>query len=160
MHKTKERRGIAQGARRKNARGERPVATVQVKLKVHFFDTDAMAVAHHANYLRWFEIARVEFLREAGITLNQMMHDGFVFPITDISCKYRASAKFDDVVAVSATPAALTPVKMAFDYLVARESDGRILAKGHTQNVFTNIKTGRIARLPEEYYAKLKAMEK
>ena len=45
----------------------------RVTHKVNFYDTDAMAVVHHANYIRWFEIGRVEFLREAGITLTEMM---------------------------------------------------------------------------------------
>ena len=56
--------------------------------KVNFYDTDAMAVVHHANYIRWFEIGRVEFLRAAGITLTEMMDDGYVFPITEVSAKY------------------------------------------------------------------------
>lgn len=56
-----------------------------VRHKVNFYDTDAMAVVHHSNYIRWFEIGRVEFLREAGITLNQLMDDGYVFPITEVS---------------------------------------------------------------------------
>lgn len=134
--------------------------TTRVKVKVHFFDTDAMAVVHHANYLRWFEMGRVEFMREAGITLNEMMRDGYVFPITEVRCAYRASAKYDDVVVIETTPTALTPVKMAFHYRVVREADGQILAEGHTQNVFTSMKTGKITKLPKTYYEKLKAMEK
>lgn len=136
------------------------MAVSKVRIKVNFFDTDAMGVVHHANYLRWFEIGRVELLREAGITLGDMMKDGFVFPITEVACKYRSSAKFDDYVVIETTPAVLTPVKMAFDYRIIRDADGALLAEGHTQNLFTYIETGKIARLPKGYYEKLKAMEK
>ena len=59
--------------------------------KVNFYDTDAMAVVHHSNYIRWFEIGRVEFLRQAGITLTELMDDGYVFPITEVSAKYMNS---------------------------------------------------------------------
>lgn len=135
------------------------MAKTVVKVKVNFFDTDAMAVAHHANYLRWFEIGRVEFLRAAGITLQALMDAGYVFPITEARCKYRSSAKFDDVLIVETLPVALTPVKMAFDYRVLREADGVLLAEGFTQNVFTRMDTGRITKLPAVYYERLKAMD-
>lgn len=136
------------------------MAATKLKVKVNFFDTDAMAVVHHANYLRWFEMGRVELLREAGITLNALIEDGIVFPITEVACNYRSSAKFDDIVVIETTPVALTPVKMAFDYRVVRDVDGEVLAQGYTQNVFTSLKTGKIMKLPQKYYEKLKAIEK
>ena len=68
----------------------------RVEHHVDFFDTDAMEVVHHSNYIRWFEIGRVEFLRMAGITLGQLMEDGYVFPITDISAKFLSPGYFDD----------------------------------------------------------------
>ena len=125
--------------------------------RVNFYDTDAMAVVHHANYIRWFEIGRVEFLRAAGITLNELMADGFVFPITEVQASYTASGKFDDDLVIETTPTALTRVKMAFDYRILREADGTVLVTGHTQHVFTSMATGKITRLPEKYYTKLQA---
>lgn len=129
-----------------------------VRHKVNFYDTDAMAVVHHSNYIRWFEIGRVEFLREAGITLNQLMDDGYVFPITEVSAKYVNSAKFDDELIIETTPEALTKAKMAFTYRILRASDDTLLVTGRTQNVFTSMETGKITRLPDAYYNKLKAM--
>ncbi|MGL6016755.1 MAG: acyl-CoA thioesterase [Selenomonadaceae bacterium] len=129
----------------------------QARYKVNFYDTDAMAVVHHANYIRWFEIGRVEFLRQAGITLSELMADGYVFPITDVQASFLAPGKFDDELLIEAVPAQLTRAKMAFDYRVLRAADGIVLVTGHTQNVFTYRDTGRIARLPEKYYTKLQA---
>ena len=128
--------------------------------KVNFYDTDAMAVVHHANYIRWFEIGRVEFLRAAGITLTEMMDDGYVFPITEVSAKYMNSARFDDELLIETTPEALTKAKMAFTYRVLRKSDNLLLVTGSTQNVFTSMETGHITRLPAKYYERLqKALE-
>ncbi len=128
---------------------------------VNFYDTDAMAVVHHSNYIRWFEIGRVEYLRSIGITLGELMDDGFVFPITDVQAKYVSPGKFDDVVLIETTATALTKAKMAFDYRIIRKADGEVMVTGHTQNVFTSKDTGRIARLPEKYYCVLAtAMEK
>lgn len=128
---------------------------------VNFYDTDAMAVVHHSNYIRWFEIGRVEYLRSIGITLGELMDDGFVFPITDVRAKYVSPGKFDDVVLIETTPTALTKAKMAFDYRIIRKADGEVMVTGHSQNVFTSRETGRITRLPEKYYCVLAAaMEK
>ncbi|MGN1049224.1 MAG: acyl-CoA thioesterase [Selenomonadaceae bacterium] len=132
--------------------------TVSVKHKVNFYDTDAMAVVHHSNYIRWFEIGRVEFLREAGITLGELMDDGYLFPIVDVSAKYLNPAYFDDQLIIETIPTALTKAKMAFDYRILREKDGIVLVTGHTQNVFTCRATGKITRLPDKYYDKLKIM--
>lgn len=129
-----------------------------VREKVRFVETDAMGVVHHSNYFRWFEMGRVEFLRQAGITLTELIAEGIVFPITDVSCKYKASARFDDIILIETRPDEITAVKMVFNYRVVRESDGLLLAIGRTQNVFTN-NNGKIVRLPEIYCAKLKAIE-
>ena len=128
---------------------------VRVEHRVNFYDTDAMAVVHHANYIRWFEIGRVAFLRQAGITLNELMEDGYVFPITEVSAKFLASGRFDDVLVIETSPTALTKAKMAFDYRVLRPADGAVLVTGHTQNVFTSRETGHIVRLPAKYQEKL-----
>ena len=124
---------------------------------VNFYDTDAMAVVHHSNYIRWFEIGRVEYLRAIGITLNELMEDGFVFPITEVRAKYVSPGKFDDVVQIETTATALTKAKMAFDYRILRKADGELMVMGHSQNVFTRQDTGKITRLPDKYYTLLKA---
>lgn len=134
----------------------------RVEYHVNFYDTDAMEVVHHSNYIRWFEIGRVEFLRMAGITLNDLMADGILFPITDVSAKFLSRGRFDDVLVIETTPTALTKVKMAFDYRILKKDEAQgqetVLVTGHTQNVFTNGKTGKIMRLPDKYYTKLAAM--
>jgi len=125
---------------------------------VNFYDTDAMNVVHHANYIRWFEIGRVEFLRLCGITLDDLMADGYLFPITDVSAKFVNPGRFDDILVIETTPAALTKAKMAFDYRILKKDDEAVLVTGHTQNVFTHRETGKIMRLPDKYYTKLAAM--
>jgi len=130
---------------------------VTVHEKVRFVETDAMGVVHHSNYFRWFEMGRVEFLKQAGISLNELIAEGILFPITNVECKYRASAKFDDHILIETQPAELTAVKMIFHYKIMREADGLLLATGQTQNVFTNMQ-GKIIKLPSDYVNKLKAV--
>ena len=125
--------------------------------RVNFYDTDAMAVVHHSNYIRWFEIGRVEYLRSIGITLEEMMEDGYVFPIVEVYAKYHSPARFDDELIIETTAKDLTKVKMVFDYKIFNKRDRKLLVTGRTQNVFTSRETGQITRLPAKYYEKLGA---
>ena len=89
------------------------------------------------------------------------MEDGFVFPITEISAKFHSPGYYDDDLLIETTATELNKVKMAFDYKIIREKDGELLVTGHTQNVYTSRKTGKITRLTEKYYTKLEvAMKK
>ncbi|MBU2703278.1 acyl-CoA thioester hydrolase [Sporomusaceae bacterium BoRhaA] len=128
---------------------------ITVKDKVRFVETDLMGVVHHSKYFNWFEMGRVEYLRSIGISLNELLAQNIVFPITDVSCKYRSSARFDDIVLIQTTLKEVSKVKMVFTYEVMKEADTTLLATGETQNVFTDGK-GKIIRLPDCYYEPLR----
>ncbi len=129
--------------------------SIKINFRVHFYDTDTMGIVHHANYIRWFETGRVEYLRSIGITLTDLIHDNILFPITEIKANYHNPAQFDDELELETTALELTKVKMEFSYKLRRISDGQILVTGYSRNVFTNATTGRIIRLPEKYTSKL-----
>jgi len=127
---------------------------ITIQEKVRFVETDLMGVVHHSNYFRWFEMGRVEYLRQADILLTDLLADGIVFPITHVDCQYKASAKFDDTILIETTLEDVSPVKMVFTYKVVKKVDQMLLAIGSTQNVFTN-NHGKIIRLSSNYYDKL-----
>jgi acyl-CoA thioester hydrolase len=129
---------------------------VPVKVRVRFVETDVMGVVHHSNYFHWFEMGRVEYMRQAGVLLPEMMAEGILFPISDVSCHYRASAKFDDWIVIETTLVDLSKVKMVFNYRVLRQDDEILLATGSTKNAFADA-NGKIVRLPEKYFERLKA---
>ena len=132
---------------------------ITVQEKVRFVETDMMGVVHHSNYFRWFEMGRVEYLRQADVLLTELMAEGIVFPITHVDCQYRASAKFDDIILIETFLEELTPVKMIFTYKVFRLEGKILLASGSTQSVFTD-NQGKIIRLPKKYYEKLQSSVK
>lgn len=129
---------------------------ITVREKVRFVETDMMGVVHHANYFQWFEVGRVEYLRQAGVYLLDLIGDGILFPITEVHCKYKASALFDDYVLIETTMTGLSRAKMVFSYRVVREADGVVLAEGKTENVFTGAE-GKIIRLSPQVFQKLEA---
>ncbi|MBR2519944.1 MAG: acyl-CoA thioesterase [Selenomonadaceae bacterium] len=127
--------------------------TVTITERVKFFDTDTMGVVHHSNYIRMFETGRVEFLRTLGISLNEMMSDGILFPIVEVNAKFHSPAQFDDVLEISTIAEALTRAKMQFRYEIRRRGEEKILAEGSSTNVFTH--DGKICRLPEKFFERL-----
>lgn len=125
------------------------------KRRVNFYDTDLMGVVHHANYIRYFEEARVEYLRAAGWDLMELMDEGIVFPIVEVEAKYKESARYDEIILIHTYMRNVDRVKLEIEYEAVSEKTGRVLATGRTVNTFTDTKTGRIVRLPKEKVAGL-----
>ena len=125
------------------------------KRRVTFYETDGMKVVHHANYLKYMEEARVEYLRRGGLDLNDLMDEGIVFPSVKVSVKYHKPAHYDDVLLIETYLRRVDRVRLDFDYEIRLESTGDLLTTGHTVNTYTKVDTGRIARLPKEQIAAL-----
>jgi acyl-CoA thioester hydrolase len=124
---------------------------IEIITRVRMAETDLMQVAHHANYFRWFEMARVEYLRARGLVLKGLIDKGVLFPIKEVHCDYIESARYDDELMIRAKLIAFTKVKIVFTYQMLRKSDKMLLAEGETTNVFTDL-SGKITRLPDEIF--------
>ena len=127
---------------------------ITIRDRVRFVETDMMGVVHHANYLRWFEMGRVAYLRACGITLGELMDAGVIFPITEVKAQYKNSCTFDDDFEVQVRMTWFNKAKMEFDYKILRLRDGSVAVEGHTRNVFTD-KEGRIIRLEPQWFDKI-----
>ncbi|MGM9561918.1 MAG: acyl-CoA thioesterase [Phascolarctobacterium sp.] len=127
---------------------------ITIRDRVRFVETDMMGVVHHANYLRWFEMGRVAYLRACGITLGELMDAGVIFPITEVKVQYKNSCTFDDDFEVQVRMTGFNKAKMEFDYKIIRLRDGAVAVEGHTRNVFTD-KEGRIIRLEPQWFDKI-----
>jgi acyl-CoA thioester hydrolase len=130
---------------------------IAIKDRVRFVETDMMGVVHHSNYLRWFEMARVEYLRRANVLLPELISAGILFPITEVHCKYIQSARFDEIIRIEVNLAEFSRVKLCFRYRVLSDERDALLAEGSTQNVFTG-NNGRIVRLPQIYHDRIAAV--
>ncbi|MFH1776466.1 MAG: thioesterase family protein [Candidatus Omnitrophota bacterium] len=117
------------------------------KLRVRYAETDQMGIVYYANYFIWFEVARVEFLRRAGIAYKQLEHDGMYLIVTKAACHYRAPALYDDTIIVKTTVADYKNTSFNFVYKV-QNSSGKILAEGETAHVFVN-KRRKPVKIPD-----------
>ena len=132
--------------------------TVHTDYRVIYGDTDQMGVVYYANYLRFFERGRTEFLNELGFDYSAMETAGTFVAVVDAYVKYRQSAKFNDLVSIETTLTDLGRVRMRFDYRVIRRTAGEetVLVTGHTTHACMD-STGRPRRIPKEVAATLAA---
>jgi acyl-CoA thioester hydrolase len=100
-------------------------------LRVRFCDTDLMGIVHHATYLAYFEMGRVEWLRRRSVTYSDWTARDIHLPVVEASVRYRAPARFDDLLVVDTLLVELRAASLRFDYRLER--DGVLLAEGSTR---------------------------
>ena len=114
-----------------------------------------MGVAYHANYFVWFEMARTELMREAGCAYRDVEDDdGVFFPVVNAGARYLAPARYDDRLEVDVRIAALTRVRVRFEYELRNVESGKLLANGFTEHGTVG-RNGRPRRMPEELRRRL-----
>ena len=119
--------------------------TTQIRVEYHH--TDQMGIVHHSNYVKFFEVARTEWLRAVGLTYAEMERRGVMMPIVEVNVKYRQPAYYDELIAVTAFVEELPMARMTFRYEIHGE-DGRAIATGSTTLGFIDKVTRRPQRAP------------
>ncbi len=125
------------------------------EVTVRYAETDCMGVVHHSVYPVWFEIARTDFIKEAGMSYADMEKAGIMLPVTGISCRYRLPARYDDTLVITAEVTRLTPARIEFAYTVIKKGEEGIIAEGTSSHGFVDSSTFRPLNLkkvmPELY---------
>jgi acyl-CoA thioester hydrolase len=131
---------------------------VRVPIRVIYGDTDQMGVVYYANYLRYFEAARNEFIRSKGLRYRDFEAEHrLLLPVAEAHVSYRTPARYDDLLAVEISLGEARRASARFDYRIVRE-DGELLATGHTVHACVDLE-GRVRRLPAPLLAALSAGE-
>ena len=108
----------------------------ETRVRVRYAETDQMGVVYHANYLIWFEVGRVEYIRQLGLDYKSMeREEGCGIAVVDVSVRYKAPARYDDELVVQTTLLAARGPVIRFGYKVLREEDGVLLCEGETMHV-------------------------
>jgi acyl-CoA thioester hydrolase len=130
---------------------------VRTELRVIYGDTDQMGVVYYANYLRFLEAGRNEFIRAHGLRYRDFEERfGLRLPVAEAKVSYRMPARYDDVVAIETSLAELKRASVRFEYRILREE--QVLATGETVHACVDL-DGRVRRLPPELVALLSAGE-
>lgn len=130
----------------------------QIQVRVRYSETDQMGVVYHGNYIPYFEIGRVEWLRDKGISYKSMEESGIALPIVSMNINYKKSARYDELLTVHTTFKSQSSVKIEFDCAIYNESD-ELLTTAQFILVFLSLKTGRPTVPPDYILDLLKTME-
>ena len=117
-------------------------------VRVRFADTDAQGIAHNASYLVWFEVARVEYLREHAGGYQSLRDLGIEALVLESHCRYVVPARFDDVLRVHTRCVGLRGARFRYEYTIIRD-DGVLMADGYTSHACVDASTFAPTRVPE-----------
>ena len=130
----------------------------QVQVRVRYSETDQMGVVYHGNYIPYFEIGRVEWLRNKGISYKSMEESGIGLPIVNMNINYKKSAVYDELLTVHTVFKSQTSVKLEFDCAIYNEAK-ELLTTAQFLLVFVSLKTGKPTAPPDYILELLKTFE-
>jgi acyl-CoA thioester hydrolase len=133
----------------------------ETRLRVRYAETDQMGVVYHANYFVWFEVGRVELLRQLGFSYRDMeQNDQCFIAVVDARCRYKAPARYDDEIVVRTCLKNVRESLVHFGYELLRAGDGVLLAEGETTHIVTDSQM-KTRAIPEKYASAFRdAMQK
>jgi acyl-CoA thioester hydrolase len=130
----------------------------QIQVRVRYSETDQMGVVYHGNYIPYFEMGRVEWLRNKGVSYKSMEEEGIALPIVSMTINYKKSARYDELLTVHTAFKSQSSVKIEFDCKIYNELN-ELLTTAEFILVFVSLKTGRPIAPPDYILDLLKDME-
>jgi acyl-CoA thioester hydrolase len=126
------------------------VSNVESRVRVRYKETDQMGIAHHSNYIVWFEIGRTDLCRATGFPYSAIEDRGLILVVVEITCRYRAPYKYDDEVLIRTSIAESASRSMKFAYELLDGTGERVHATGHSVHVWVDRETRRPTLADEE----------
>ena len=130
----------------------------QTQFRVRYSETDQMRVVYHGNYAQYFEVGRVEWLRNKGISYKWMEENGIMLPVVSLTMNYKKPARYDELLTLKTILKKQTTVKIEFDYELYNEAD-ELLTTGNSILVFVDMKTGKPITPPTYIFELLNRIE-
>lgn len=128
----------------------------QLQFRVRYSETDQMGYVHHSNYIKYFEMGRIEWLRTIGMDYAQMEKDGILLPVVNIQVKYIQPAYYDEVLTLETSLNSKIGAKMAFENKLFN-SKGALITTAVVHLVFLDGTTRKPRRPPKDFIAALTA---
>lgn len=121
--------------------------------EVQYYETDAMRVAHHSNFIRWMEEARHDFLIQLGVPYEKLERSGIIIPVLAVDCEYKHAVHYSDFVKIFITVESFSGLFFEVSYRMVNLDDTVIFAQGKTKHCFldSEMKPTNIKKRPELY---------
>ena len=117
---------------------------VESRTRVRYKETDQMGIAHHSNYIVWFEIGRTDLCRETGFPYTEIENRGFILVVTEIGCRYRTPFRYDDEVVIRTSVESAASRAIRFAYELFDGAKGELRATGFSAHMWLD----RLSRRP------------
>ncbi len=135
-----------------------PTHHAEARVRVRYAETDQMGVVYHANYFVWFEVARVELMRDLRLDYKSLEQEfGCMIAVVEAKARYRVPARYDDEIAIYTTLAAMRGAVLKMEYRVVRVKDAALLCEGETMHVVVDRSMKKTA-LPPAYEAAFRGL--
>ena len=105
---------------------------------INYYETDKMGVVHHSNYIRFFEEARCQFLKDANLPYDMLEEKGIMSPVLGVSCKYKRHVTFGDTIQIETSIKEFSGVKFTVQYKVYNKNTGELCVEGESNHCFTD----------------------
>ncbi|MCF6347238.1 MAG: acyl-CoA thioesterase [Flavobacteriaceae bacterium] len=120
----------------------------KLQIRVRYGETDQMGYVYYGNYAQYFEMGRVEWLRNLGISYKRMEDSGIMLPVLNLNIDYKNPAKYDDLLTLKTILLKKPSVRIEFGFEIHNESQ-ELLTKGYTSLVFIDMKRNRPIKAPD-----------
>lgn len=130
--------------------------TTSLELRVRYAETDKMGVVYHSHYLIWCELGRTDHIREGGMSYREMEEAGIMLAVAEANVRYRAPARYDDLIRVETTLTDVSSRAVTFEYRILNAETGVLLATASTLLVALD-SSHRVVKLPAEIRERLEA---
>ena len=127
------------------------------RLRVRYKETDQMAIAHHSNYIVWFEIGRTDLCRAAGFPYGEIEGRGFLLVVADVGCRYRSPYRYDDEVLIRTSVEQLASRAVTFRYELFDGSGATLRADGFSKHVWLDSNSRRPVMAPPDIVSALRS---
>lgn len=123
----------------------------ETDIRVRWVDTDRLEVVHFSNYFRYFEVAEEEFLRSLGMDFQKLNETyGIAIPRIEANCKYKAPARFNDLLRVSVVVKEIAGKTVLYEFSVRNKNSGTLLAEGWIRVATVDLKTWKAVDVPPD----------
>lgn len=114
--------------------------------KVHYYETDQMAIVHHSNYIRWFEEARIDFLSQIGLSMSEIEKENVQIPVLSVTSNYKTMTRFEDEIFVGLKIEKYNGIKLCISYEIKDANTFEVRNTGSSEHCFLD-ENGKVISL-------------
>ena len=109
---------------------------LKYEYQAQYYETDQMGIIHHSNYIRWFESARIWYMKQIGVDYRDMEKTGIISPVLEVHCEYKSMVHFGDIVEILPKIEKYNGIKLELSYIIQDKNTQEIRTRGNSLHCF------------------------